>query len=81
MKAKPAANRMSDAAYEFENGAFSFCGPFHYAGDLHPSFRIDGPDGIIASVFAFDGNIEAALERTDIMTAALTRRSRLEPHP
>jgi hypothetical protein len=70
MKAKPAENPMGDCTYELENPPFTLSGPLHYENDVHPSFRIDGPHGIIASVFAYD-SIEAALERADIMTAAL----------
>lgn len=79
MKAKPAANPMSDTQYEYENPPFTLSGPLHYKGDVHPSFRIDGPDGIIASVFAFDGNIQAALERADIMMAALAEDHAARP--
>jgi hypothetical protein len=48
-------------------------GPYHYDSDLHPSFRLVGPEGIVASVFAYDGDIEAAERRAEIMACALDR--------
>jgi hypothetical protein len=49
MKSKPATNPLSDTLYEYENPPFTLSGPLKYKGDLHPSFRIDSPDGIIGT--------------------------------
>jgi hypothetical protein len=80
MKAKPAENPLSDCQYEYENGQFTMSGPIHYENDMHPSIRIDGPHGIIASVFAYD-SVEAALERADVMMAALAEDMASTPKP
>ncbi len=49
---------------------YKVSGPFHYPGDLHECFRIDGPEGVIASVYAPD-SLEAAERRANTMAAAL----------
>lgn len=56
-----------------ENTDLSVSGPYQYPGDLHPSFRIDGPDGIIASVYAPDGDEDKA-ERLALRIAAAIRQ-------
>lgn len=35
-------------------------GPYHYENDLHPCFRIDAPDGLLACVYASDGDTDKA---------------------
>lgn len=53
-------------------GPYEVTGPYHYAHDVHPSFTIRGRDKIIASVFAPDGNEDAAYRRALVMAHALT---------
>lgn len=40
--------------------ALTVSGPYHYEGDVHPSFRIDASDRIVAAVFASDGDLDKA---------------------
>jgi hypothetical protein len=49
-------------------------GPYHYTA--HPAFNIGGPRGIVATVFAFDGDEQAAEQRTHMVAAALDRGER-----
>ncbi len=46
-------------------------GPYKYEGDMHPSFRIDSDDRIIASVYASDGDIDAAERLANRIVVAL----------
>lgn len=50
---------------------YEVTGPYHYEHDLHTSFAIRGHDMIIASVFAPDGNEDAAYRRALVMAHAL----------
>lgn len=52
-------------------GPYEVAGPYHYEHDVHPSFTIRGRDMIIASVFASDGNEDAAYRRALVMAHAL----------
>ena len=46
-------------------------GPYHYSGDLHPSFRIDTEDRLIAAVYIVDEPDEIARQRAETMARAL----------
>ncbi len=59
---------MSDANNTTE---YSVGGPYHYPGDLHPCFRLNGPEGLVAIVFAYDSDLDAANWRAVTMAAAL----------
>ncbi|MES2055799.1 MAG: hypothetical protein V4564_07675 [Pseudomonadota bacterium] len=51
-------------------------GPWRRPQDMHQSYDIQGPDMIIAAVFAADGDLAAAERRAKIMAAALDADAR-----
>lgn len=51
--------------------SYTVTGPYHYAGDMHASFTIRSDTMIVASVFAADGDEDAAHRRALVMARAL----------
>ena len=50
--------------------AYSVSGPYRYPEDAHECFRIDGPAGIVACVYAYD-DYSSAEQRALVMAEAL----------
>jgi hypothetical protein len=50
--------------------AYSVTGPYRYPEDAHECFRIDGPAGIAACVYAYD-DYSMAEQRALVMAEAL----------
>lgn len=55
---------------------FTISGPYKYEGDMHPSFRIDSDDRLIASVYASDGDIDGAENIANRVADALSSSTR-----
>ncbi len=49
---------------------YSVSGPYGYRGDAHDCFRIEGPDGLVACVYAYD-DCTMAEQRALVMAEAL----------
>lgn len=50
--------------------SYAVSGPYRYPHDLHESYRIDGPEGLVATVYAYD-SAAAAEQRALVMADAL----------
>jgi hypothetical protein len=50
---------------------YTVTGPYRYTGDLHASFTIRSDTMVIASVFAADGDEDAARRQALVMAHAL----------